>query len=326
MNHYYLAEGTKRNNLGDIIQGMSARTFLNENAICLDREKLDEFNGEAGILIANGWFMHDYKAFPPSSKLTPFYISFHLASIKLLFSKANRNHFKKFGPVGCRDRKTQFLFLLNGIPAFYSGCLTITFNKKNSNFKRINTDSLVMIDNVDHKFPKEIKEKIGKISGKEIRFLNHDPIQDDTDYDDYLNSNESYINKLIEEYLGASLVITNKLHCALPCLSLGIKVIFIHPNPKDGRLNILGKFIPIYSYSEVLNWDKIPDFKVNQNVMKQTRYKLERLTISFVEKKINPFIKSSNLSDNLELFFIKLVATLLNGFGYIIRKYKSSER
>ena len=72
MNHYYLAEGTKRNNLGDIIQGMSAMAFLNDNAICIDREKLDVFQGEAGILIANGWFMHNYSTFPPAKNLIPF--------------------------------------------------------------------------------------------------------------------------------------------------------------------------------------------------------------------------------------------------------------
>ena len=326
MNHYYLAEGTKRNNLGDIIQGMSARTFLNENAICLDREKLDEFNGEAGILIANGWFMHNYKAFPPSSKLTPFYISFHLASIKLLLSKENRNHFKKFGPVGCRDRKTQLLFLLNGIPAYYSGCLTVTFNKQSQNYKFDSSDTMVMVDNVDHPFPEEIKDQIKKITNKEIRFFNHDPIHTESHFNDYLKINETYINQLMEAYKGADLVVTNKLHCALPCLALGIKVIFIHPNPKDGRLNILGKFIPIYPYSTVLSWDKIPDYKVNQRVLKNIQFKLERLTTSFVKHKVNPFKKSTNLNDHLEKYLIIIIAFFLSFFGFFIRKYKSIER
>ncbi len=326
MNHYYLAEGLKKNNLGDIIQGMSARAYLGENAICLDREKLNEFEGEKGILIANGWFMHDYNAFPPAEKLTPFYISFHLASIKLLFSKANRKHFRKFGPVGCRDRKTQIYFLLNGIPAYYSGCLTVTFNKRKSAFKRTFKDSIVMVDNVDHQFPKEVIDKIKEIGKKEISLFNHDPIHNENDFDSYLIENEAYINKLMEEYSGSSVVITNKLHCALPCLSLGIKVIFIHPNPKDGRLNILGKFIPIYSYTEVLSWDKIPNYKVNQRVLKTIQFKLERLTTCFVENKVNPFKKSTNLSDNIEKYFVNIIAFALSSFGYLIRKYKSFEK
>ncbi len=326
MNQYYLAEGSKKNNLGDIIQGMSARAYLGENAICLDREKLNEFEGEKGILIANGWFMHDYNAFPPTEKLTPFYISFHLASIKLLFSNANRKHFRKFGPIGCRDRKTQVYFLLNGIPAYYSGCLTVTFNKRKSAFKRTFKDSIVMVDNVDHQFPKEVIDKIREIGKKEISLFNHDPIHNENDFDSYLIENESYINKLMEEYSGSSVVITNKLHCALPCLSLGIKVIFIHPNPKDGRLNILGKFIPIYSYTEVLSWDKIPNYKVNQRVLKTIQFKLERLTTCFVENKVNPFKKSTNLSDNIEKYFVNIIAFALSSFGYLIRKYKSFEK
>jgi len=326
MNHYYLAEGSKKNNLGDIIQGMSARAYLGENAICLDREKLNEFEGEKGILIANGWFMHDYNAFPPSEKLTPFYISFHLASIKLLCSKLNRNHFRKYGPVGCRDRKTQIYFLLNGIPAYYSGCLTVTFNKRKKIFRRSFQDSIVMVDNVDHQFPKEIIEKIREIGNKELNLLNHDPILAESDFDSYLIENEAYINNLMEEYSGASVVITNKLHCALPCLSLGIRVIFIHPNPEDGRLNILNKFILIYSYNEVLSWDRIPDFKVNQRVLKNIQFKLERLTTSFVENKVNPFKKSTNLSDNIEKCLINIIAFALSSFGYLIRKYKSIEK
>jgi len=326
MNHYYLAEGTKRNNLGDIIQGMSARTFLNENAICLDREKLDEFNGEAGILIANGWFMHDYKAFPPSSKLTPFYISFHLASIKLLLSKENRSHFKKFGPIGCRDRKTQLLFLLNGIPAYYSGCLTVTFNKQSQDYKFSSTDTIVMVDNVDHPFPEEIKDQIKKITNKDLRFFNHDPIHTESHFNDYLKINETYINQLMAAYQGADLVVTNKLHCALPCLSLGIKVIFIHPNPLDARLNIASKFIPIYAYSEVLNWRVIPDFRINKINLNRIRFKLERLTNYFVAHKMNPMKETNNFGDTLQKTALVTLAFALNFLGFFIRKYKSIER
>jgi len=324
MNHYYLAEGSKKNNLGDIIQGMSARAFLNENAICLDREKLDLFDGEEGLLIANGWFMHNYNAFPPSRKLKPLYISFHLASIRLLFSRENRIHFRKFGPVGCRDRKTQLLFLLNGISAYYSGCLTLTFKKSVHLINESTADTLVLVDNVDHKFPLEIISQIKKISTKELKVFNHDPIQVEGDFKAYLKVNEAYINDLMKEYMNAGMVITNKLHCALPCLSLGLKVIFIHPNPTDARLNIISKLMPIYSYSQVLSWNTIPDFKINNNILSQIQNKLKKLTNNFIQRHQKPIDYNENFQNGLMKFSLQILPFLLAPLGYLIRKYKSN--
>ncbi|MGV0033849.1 MAG: polysaccharide pyruvyl transferase family protein [Candidatus Azotimanducaceae bacterium WSBS_2022_MAG_OTU7] len=54
--------------------------------------------------------------------------------------------------------------------------------------------------------------------------------------------------ELLERYrTQAKLVITSKLHCALPCIAMGIPVIFF-ADKRDERLHLVREFIPINPY------------------------------------------------------------------------------
>ena len=58
-------------NLGDYIQSIAAKKFIDEDAICIDREKLNTYNGDKVKLIMNGWFMQNPNNWPPSNKIKP---------------------------------------------------------------------------------------------------------------------------------------------------------------------------------------------------------------------------------------------------------------
>ena len=67
------------NNLGDFIQSIAAKFQLNEKETYeLDRDQLHIYNGPKVFLIMNGWFMEESKNWPPSKKITPLFLSFHL--------------------------------------------------------------------------------------------------------------------------------------------------------------------------------------------------------------------------------------------------------
>ena len=62
------------NNLGDYIQKIASKQFLNEDIIEIDRDNLNNYSGEKIKLILNGWFMEKPKNWPPSDNIIPFFI------------------------------------------------------------------------------------------------------------------------------------------------------------------------------------------------------------------------------------------------------------
>lgn len=67
-----------------------------------------------------------------------------------------------------------------------------------------------------------------------------------------------------ELYDNASLVITSKIHCAQPCLAVGIPVVFICEQ-KSFRFDLLSNYILIYEIDQMseINWSlEIPDLEL----------------------------------------------------------------
>lgn len=251
MNYYYIVEGLVRNNIGDVLQGMAAAKFLPSAAKPLDREQLSSLDGKAGgFLLASGWFMHDFSKFPPPDAVKVCYISLHVANSALLQDRQIRDHFINNAPIGCRDKKTLSLFLGWGIPAYYSGCLTITTNPRKPIFQK--EGPCLLVDNIDHPVPPPVLKKLELLTKKQFTRVTHDPVDVLLPFEDYVKQGVSHMENLLQQYCDASLIVTTKIHCALPCLGMGAPVILIHPNPKDPRLETVRQFIDILSYDQLM--------------------------------------------------------------------------
>jgi hypothetical protein len=295
MKYYYQIEGNVRNNIGDVLQGMVAKAFLPNDAIAVDREALSNIDtNEPGLFIANGWYMHSFDKFPPPININPVYISVHVSNSALLASKKIRDHFVKNSPIGCRDIKTLRLFLGWGIPAYYSSCLTITTKPREIENNKKN-DDILLVDNVDHPIPDEVKIKLEKMFNKSFIRISHDPPVVDVEFKEYARSSEMHMNKLLEKYCAASLVVTTKIHCALPCLGMGANVLFIHPNPEDPRLSTVKEFIDIISYKQVLANDHIAIPAVKTDKLKERRNFLSEVVSSSVQNGFSVVVKPTNI-------------------------------
>lgn len=267
MKYYYQIEGDLRNNIGDVLQGMVAKAFLPDNALVVDREALGDIDeSESALLIANGWYMHSFDKFPPPNNVNPIYLSVHIAQSQLLTNKKVRDHFKKHAPIGCRDEKTLKLFLGWGIPAYYSSCLTTTTSKR-AEINKSGMGEVLLVDNVDHPIPDEVKSKLESLLGTAMVRVSHDPPDVSGTIEEYMQHSETHMNYLLERYCKAALVVTTKIHCALPCLGMGANVMLVHPNPSDPRLATVAEFINILSYKDVLSAEKIIRPKVNQEAL-----------------------------------------------------------
>ena len=269
-------------NIGDDIQTLAAINLLKKNNITeyiyIDREKLSEYNGEPVVLIMNGWYMHDITKFPPSSKITPIFISVYINNEDIV--KQNINYFKKYEPIGCRDIYTTNLFKKYNIKSYFSGCLTLTFDEYN---KKNNKIYIVDLKGSNGGFLDEklINLKLN-FNKNDIEYINHDLFfKTDNEIQD-VNFRMEKANELINKYKKAKLILTSRLHCVLPSRAFNTNVKFIHKNYNtDKRF----KGLDVIINGRVDNIENIPstiDRSVINNFKESIKNKFKKLIQNFL--------------------------------------------
>lgn len=246
-------ENQKTFNIGDYIQSLAARQFLPHVDYFINRERLGKHKSdEITKLIMNGWFTHNTKNWVPSKNIAPLLLSFHInnTAANNMLNNEGIHFLKNNQPIGCRDNFTARLLREKGIEAYFSGCLTLTLdnyrvddsergneiyivdplygfpNKKRVfyNWRTIlrsiqNRDIFNL--NIKNKFMEEIftKELLDKAQYIEQEL----PAKTYNDEQKFIMAEE-----LLNKYARAKLVITSRIHCALPCLAMGTPVIYIN--------------------------------------------------------------------------------------------------
>lgn len=256
-------------NIGDYIQAVAAEQFFENIDVYIEREKLDKYTGGPAKIIMNGWFMHHPLHWPPTNDIIPLFVSFHINSLakEQLLNEHSLDYLKKFQPIGCRDKGTEELLKINGLNAYFSGCLTLTLGYKYHS--EINDGKCYIVDpffiihknqisiiikniiglilnynDIKHIAKKRSKHyslqdlialvsfyrEYKKIFDRQLllnaEYINH---ENTTLIDEYPSNKErlNYARLLVQKYSRASLVITSRIHCALPCIGLGTPVIFV---------------------------------------------------------------------------------------------------
>lgn len=274
------------NNIGDEVQSLAAEGFLPRTDVLIERDRLNWYaNGPETFVIFNGWFTRE-PCWPPPRSIQPLFVSFYAHRPLDLIREEHTDYFRRHGPIGCRSVATAEAFQKIGVDAYFSGCLTLTIPEtgqlRTENIYALDVDpelyaklvplhirdKAVMLSNA---YPKSESNLIGRsawyISYFIIRVLNK------------LDKNRAVFpasRKRFERYrhnfrmqlarqrlkeLGeAKLVITSRLHCAMPCLAMGIPVVLLRSQDAEtdrrfsGLLELvrhgngLSKAIPI-------NWD-----------------------------------------------------------------------
>lgn len=168
-----------------------------------------------------GWFGYGVGFLPPSH-LKSLWIGTHfrLQSRKLLVSlRSLCPDFWENKEVGTRDKST-LKFLQNlGVQSYLSRCLTLTLPRRSSELEK-NANDIFLVNLPDDfivKLPKNITQNAYIINQRNIKISSYD----ESFYQKQaMNLLELYANK-------AKLVITSALHCASPCVAMGIPVAFI---------------------------------------------------------------------------------------------------
>lgn len=210
-------------NIGDEIQSIAASRFLPSIDEYISRENIKFFKPKHSQkltkVIMNAWWMWKPKNFPPSKFIIPLLISMHIQTKirKNFLTRQTKEYLIKNGPVGCRDMNTYNFLIENNIPAYFSGCLTLTLTR-NPKIKRENY--ILCID-----VPSEIVEIIKKRTTKKV----YDLTALLSPY--YLPKQRLKVAKLYLRILhSAHCVVTTRLHATLPSLALETPVLRIVPN------------------------------------------------------------------------------------------------
>lgn len=245
-------ENKKFFNVGDNVQSLAAKQFLPRVDEFVNREKLASYKGDPIQLIMNGWFTHNIHNWVPNDKIDPIFVSFHMnnTAAPAMLSEKGISYLKKHQPIGCRDQYTADILKKKGIDAFFTGCLTLTLDSyKVDDSER--GDQIYIVDPL-YSYPRPEKIfyntkitvknilngtafQLGK-KDKHLRNFISQEVLEDAEFINQEPPSNTYTDKqkfamaeeLLHKYAKAKLVITSRIHCALPCLALGTPVIFIN--------------------------------------------------------------------------------------------------
>jgi len=227
-------------NLGDEIQSLAVAQFLPRVDDFLDREKLDEYSGDPIRLIVNGWYMHQPGSWPPAPQIVPLLTSIHISQEispqnvhksspgSAMLRGDGLDYFKKHGPVGARDQNTVRLLTDAGVDSYFSGCMTFTL----PSYLGLRTEDVYCVDIDD-----EVFLRLKESARFDLHRLSH------WEFDDERLHRFAKAAALLDHYKRARLVVTGRLHCALPCLAFGTPVVFVESAPDRYRFDGLRELL-----------------------------------------------------------------------------------
>lgn len=280
-------------NIGDDIQTYAAIKYLPHIDYYIDRESLSIFvpnEKEHVSMIMNGWYIHNKLAWPPSPYINPLLISMHFKDLEEtdvgdMYLKGMGGEFlKKYAPVGARDTETQRRLEKNEIETYFSGCMTLTLEK----FPEIKKKQKICLVDVEAEAIKKIKEN----AKCEVEVLSHFLNPEETERKS-INERMQDVENLLKKYQESKLVITSRLHVALPCVALGTPVIVLHKQFFDeDRLGTFFNLFTNYIYEDFLKMD------IKQVLDKPKRNSREYLQIKKnINQRCRQFIKQCEESD-----------------------------
>ena len=245
------AEGSRTYNLGDYVQSLAARQYLPKVDVLLNRERLGEYDGPPVKVIMNGWFTHRPDTWVPSPSIIPHFASFHVNSSAAdgMLSPDGVQYLRRHGPIGCRDHHTVKLLRSCGIEAHFTGCLTLTLdcyaNPAPARREAILVDPFFnlpspahLLGSPQHVLRRLLRGDFLQLGRRRVllsraftssrmrsfaRVTQELPCKGESDTLKFDRA-----EAMLRRYADASYVVTSRIHCALPCLAMGVPVIFLN--------------------------------------------------------------------------------------------------
>lgn len=221
-----LSFGNTVSNLGDWVQSLGVIKVYQymgiafDELVLIDRHKLRSYQGEKVVLPMGGYFdkVFGIDFFPLSDDIIPAFFGFHCTDEKILKLLGEYKNFF----FGCRDLATADSInksLGYSDKIFMSGCFSLCLDRRKLSMEPEKIYLVDAIPELSPYIPNNIRDQAINLTQIYSRFTS-------------MNDEEANRNALeaTKEWLGifyktAKLVITSRLHLALPCAAMGIPVI-----------------------------------------------------------------------------------------------------
>ncbi len=282
------------NNLGDNMQLLAIENLYIkmgidlDDIVYIDYYDLSTYNGDYVILPINFPFYgyrNDLDITVFSTKIIPVFLGLSIMDTTL--SEKEVLYLKQFEPIGCRDEHTLIGLKKYGISSYLNGCLTATFPLIE---KKIDNDGKIFLVDCDdfcyNNIPKSILDEAEVVTQMVYNVQNP----------------EEYTRMLYKKYCDeAKLIITTRLHCAIPCLAAGIPVVLMKED-YSFRFPWLNKLMKIYTKENIddIDFNTLPVYyeelkqKITDNAITQIKTKFAQYSSpyeisAFFEDKDNEY-------------------------------------
>lgn len=284
--------GYSTDNIGDDIQSVASSRFLPSIDRFINRENMWCYDGPKTKMILNAFYMDTAKHFPFSKNIEPLLTSMHFTpKWRDGIMKRGKEYFLENGPVGCRDVTTLEYMRENDVPAYYSGCLTLTLL---SNPEIEKQDYVLAVD-----LPKETVDKMRKMTDRPIYEISHHFWES---YD--MQVRHRFAKSFLYLYNSASCVVSRRMHACLPSLSLGTPTLLLDielekfPGRFDGLKELVNSMDLNDFYARRYDIDSPPD---NPKDFLKVRKKLEKSCVDFTGYDNGSVIEPVNLPEVMGL-------------------------
>ena len=237
-------------NIGDDVQSLALAQghLLGEPDLWMDRDRLGDYAGAGPVrLVANGFFLCPRRDgggldFPPPPNVSTTYVA--LCASNVPDSPEARAHFAAAGPIGCRDRHTIDWCAARGYEAYFASCPSCLLERDFDGAAAPYDPGgpIVLVDVDPRRLP-----PFGR-SGRPFLCLTNRVRPGD-----HAGPRERFdaLRRRLRVLRGAALVVTNRLHVAMPCLGLGVPVVMVEAAEIPFRLTALPPWMPIRREDEL---------------------------------------------------------------------------
>lgn len=285
-------------NFGDYLQFIVIASLYKKMEIpdsdiyYISGEEIESYHGESLLLPLNfisTIFIRNNKL-AISKDIIPVFLGLSLSNmkekldVKQFFEREeNVSFFMRYAPIGCRDAYTFDIFKQYHIPAYLNGCLTATLPLR----KISQTPKKVIFADA----PSDLLPYVPSKLFENCEFVTQQACFSEDEIADYRKIFD-FIRKRYEYYQKeAALVVTSRLHVAVPCTAMGIPVIFAK-DYIDARFSWMEKLLPVYSLE---NYDQI-NWTPSCIQYEEMKREIISLAISRIQSVFNQYEKMNFIS------------------------------
>lgn len=229
----------RTNNIGDDFQSYVMRNYLEVETDYINRDEAASYDGPQLELISNAFMTK--QSLPISTKISPSFVAVWLGPLVLKDPK-NVEFLKQHAPIGCRDTATHERCQELEIDSYFSGCPTILC--KPIPRKSVVPGSILFVDVNPALF------ETGNPAYQKQTNLPQ-PVTWTTNVVDFnltLHQRWAECRKRHLLMTKSELIVTNRIHVAIPALGMGRAVIFVEEGIGiPGRLTALPDSLRKYS-------------------------------------------------------------------------------